>query len=440
MPAEAAEVVLTWLGGRRFATSKEPSPWWLEPTLADAGVSGRDEVVFGNDPARFIDNFVTEARLSWESQSTEDVECVLTTDCPVLGTFSVEFCATRRAERPVLVTRYVGRDKVTPRYHAVREVRRARLAAELAQVSIGRLEDELAERTAFNSAFPGVLLRVDTVGRVLGLQMDPEAFPADRFIDAVGRTLTEILGPVVGDQLQRQVAQACATGTTGRSMFEAGDELAGRFHDVRIKPLGVDSAIVAIDDATDRVTRERSLSKLAYSDVLTGAANLALLRASVTAAANELAGKQNRQRFGLLFLDLDGFKAVNDTYGHPAGDLVLRTVVDRLRAHIRGRDLVARVGGDEFVVLIRDWVHVRTLYDVAERVRVSLLEGVAFENQQLHIAASIGTAVYPDDGVTFESLVGVADTSMYRAKARGRGMVDFSVGIQAALAREIHDG
>ena len=166
--------------------------------------------------------------------------------------------------------------------------------------------------------------------------------------------------------------------------------------------------------------RARStLRHLALHDALTDLPNRTVFDSHL--AAELASAKRNQESFGLLFLDLDGFKEINDRFGHGFGDQVLKQVAERLRAALRQSDLVARIGGDEFVVLLR---RVSLLVDaecVAGKIHAALAAPFEIEGRRLACGASIGIALYPQHGEEAVALVAHADRAMYRAKADGRG-------------------
>jgi diguanylate cyclase (GGDEF)-like protein len=162
------------------------------------------------------------------------------------------------------------------------------------------------------------------------------------------------------------------------------------------------------------------LTRQAYSDPLTGLPNRSRLmdRASHGLAAAAAAG----ERVALLLLDLDGFKRVNDTAGHHAGDALLRAVGERLLTAVRDDDVVARLGGDEFAVLLRRDPDERRAVSVAERIHRRLREPFSIEGRSIAIGASVGIALFPDDASDVERLMRGADAAMYRAKRSGGGI------------------
>ncbi|MGE5126120.1 MAG: putative bifunctional diguanylate cyclase/phosphodiesterase, partial [Betaproteobacteria bacterium] len=173
----------------------------------------------------------------------------------------------------------------------------------------------------------------------------------------------------------------------------------------------------------ERQHAEAELQRFARYDGLTGLPNRSFFRETLQRTLARAA--RERSRLALIFIDLDGFKTVNDRLGHAAGDLVLQVVAERLRAGTRSSDLVARIGGDEFVALIQSLAR----GDDAALVARSLLERLArpcvVEGHDLTLGASAGIAIYPEDGADAETLLHDADLAMYRAKQEGRNCYRF---------------
>jgi diguanylate cyclase (GGDEF)-like protein/PAS domain S-box-containing protein len=171
-------------------------------------------------------------------------------------------------------------------------------------------------------------------------------------------------------------------------------------------------------DITERKRAEETIKHLAYHDVLTHLPNRTLFKDRLTQA---LAQAHRKGRMvAVLFLDLDQFKVVNDTVGHAEGDRLLQRVAKRLAGLVREGDTVARVGGDEFVLLLAEAVEVEDAVEVAERILESFKGPWTLQGQEFRVTTSIGIATYPSDGEDAESLLRNADTAMYRAKEHGR--------------------
>jgi diguanylate cyclase (GGDEF)-like protein len=162
----------------------------------------------------------------------------------------------------------------------------------------------------------------------------------------------------------------------------------------------------------------RKLDAIAHTDALTGLFNRRHLMIQATALL-ALSARRNSCA-AVLFLDLDGFKAVNDTYGHDIGDELLRIVAHRLKSNIRSSDLLARLGGDEFVVFLPEIDSVTAAEHVAGKVVAALGQPYPIDNIEAHVTASIGIALSPADGTDVETLLQHADLALYEAKNAGK--------------------
>jgi diguanylate cyclase (GGDEF)-like protein len=154
----------------------------------------------------------------------------------------------------------------------------------------------------------------------------------------------------------------------------------------------------------------------AYHDELTGLPNRSLLLDRLNQAIVQAA--RQRKQVGLLLLDLDGFKSVNDRLGHATGDKLLQRVAERLLFCIRGADTACRYGGDEFVILLSEVDGAKSAAEVAQKLRAHLARPYVVDDHSIAVTASIGVAVYPHDGSSQNDLIRRADIAMYLAKAR----------------------
>ncbi|GAB3208053.1 putative bifunctional diguanylate cyclase/phosphodiesterase [Marinactinospora thermotolerans] len=187
-------------------------------------------------------------------------------------------------------------------------------------------------------------------------------------------------------------------------------------HSVWLVPLFSLPLVALYSSATLSVKREHQ----ANHDELTGLANRKLLILRTQEALGD--AQQREQRVGLLMLDLDRFKEVNDTLGHPTGDRLLQNVAHRLTHSVRPGDLVARLGGDEFAVLLPQVRDAASAREVAARLRVALSEPMRLDGMDFDLEASIGIALYPNHAPDFELLMQRADVAMYVAKERRTGV------------------
>ena len=158
--------------------------------------------------------------------------------------------------------------------------------------------------------------------------------------------------------------------------------------------------------------------RVAHHDRLTGLPNRLLLIKRLQAAIRHAA--ERHRQLALLFIDLDGFKTVNDRYGHLVADRLLTAVGARIAAGVRAEDIACRYGGDEFIALISNLDDAAIVGGIAEKIRKHINESYSIDGMEIHIGASIGLAVYPDDGESYDVLLQRADASMYRDKAARR--------------------
>lgn len=179
----------------------------------------------------------------------------------------------------------------------------------------------------------------------------------------------------------------------------------------------VQHRVLMFYDVTEARNAREQMQHLAYYDPLTGLANRRLFDEQLHRALES--ARRERLQLGLLFVDLDRFKEVNDTHGHAIGDLLLREVGQRLRDTVRDQDLVSRRSGDEFVLLLRHLGGRDEAAAVAERVRAAVAAPLCLEGHTISISCSVGTAVYPQDGTEPRALLRHADNVMYQAKKAG---------------------
>jgi len=173
-------------------------------------------------------------------------------------------------------------------------------------------------------------------------------------------------------------------------------------------------------EVTDRINEEERLNRLANYDGLTGLPNRALFMDRLQGAL--AAAKRNNRLVGLFFMDLDRFKAVNDTLGHAAGDKFLVEIAERLNGCLRATDTVARFGGDEFVFIINDLKAKTDVEQVLKKIFDAFHVPVIIGDHEVPASASIGVSLYPQDGMTADELLKRADVSMYHAKSAGNNL------------------
>jgi diguanylate cyclase (GGDEF)-like protein/PAS domain S-box-containing protein len=181
--------------------------------------------------------------------------------------------------------------------------------------------------------------------------------------------------------------------------------------------MGRRCSFVLVQDVTDRQQMHEQLVHQAHHDLLTGLPNRLLLEDRMQQSLAQAA--RHGQQAAVLCLDLDGFKQINDTFGHAAGDLCLQQVVARIAARLRAVDTFARTGGDEFVIILGELVNRNSALMVARSVLESITKPIEADDFSFDISASIGISIYPDDGTDPSQLRRAADAAMYRAKQAG---------------------
>jgi len=191
--------------------------------------------------------------------------------------------------------------------------------------------------------------------------------------------------------------------------------------DWRNTPLESDRVIVMVSDITKQKELEDRLSQMAHSDALTGLANRTLFFQKSDEAIS--LAKRRKEKVALLFIDLDDFKIVNDQYGHEFGDVVLCEVVQRIKMAVREADMLARIGGDEFVLILHDCEDYSRAMQVAEKVLFHLERPIQVSGLTVVVGGSIGISFYPDDGKKTAELLKSASRAMYDVKQKQKNSI-----------------
>jgi diguanylate cyclase (GGDEF)-like protein/PAS domain S-box-containing protein len=224
-------------------------------------------------------------------------------------------------------------------------------------------------------------------------------------------------------QALQQVGDTYHSGRNWRHLKADGSEIHVLTFGRRVAFEGRDGYLVAVVDITERRKAEARIVYMAHHDGLTNLPNRELYQDRLKQALDQ--GHAENKRVAVLCVDLDLFKNVNDSFGHPMGDRLLRLVADRLRSQLRGNNLVARLGGDEFAVILASDVSPNEASDYAARLIKILSACYDIDGNEVVVGASIGIALSPGDGTTSEELMRNADMALYRAKSDGGGVHRF---------------
>jgi diguanylate cyclase (GGDEF)-like protein/PAS domain S-box-containing protein len=296
-------------------------------------------------------------------------------------------------------------------------------------VSSARYEEQERARVTLDSIGDAVISS-DLVGRVTYLNTVAEAMTGWTLGAAKGHRVDEVLQLVdattrekVRSPMAAAVSEEKTVGLTanclqiGRGGHETFiEDSAAPIHDRGGQMTG---AVMVFHDVSAIRALARRDSFLAHHDSLTGLPNRMLLNDRLSQAL-ALAHRHAENKLAVLFIDLDGFKQINDTRGHAVGDLLLQSVAHRLLKCVRKSDTVSRQGGDEFVVLLAEIGHAHDAALVADKMLHSLRTAHPAEQHLLHVTGSIGISTFPEDGTEAHELMNNADLAMLRAKANGR--------------------
>lgn len=261
-------------------------------------------------------------------------------------------------------------------------------------------------RVVFLNSPGAALMGFDSAAEALGL-------PVAILIEPNGSGLSpdELLVAVEAGDLGKATHVKLRTAT--------GDLVDVELSAARLAHDGDDAVQCIIRDISDRVRAQETIQRMAYYDPLTDLPNRALFRDRLTGALAQ--ARRRKEIVAVVFVDLDDFKAINDTLGHGVGDGVLKAVAKQIRGVLREEDTVARQGGDEFTIIARV-ADRETAGTLAERILDAISCSFAVEAHQLHVTASIGIATFPEDGEHETDLIRNADAAMYRAKEWGHNV------------------
>jgi diguanylate cyclase (GGDEF)-like protein/PAS domain S-box-containing protein len=295
------------------------------------------------------------------------------------------------------------------------------------------LNERNSAHVTLNSIGDSVIC-IDTSDNITFLNHVAESLTGWTLLKAAGRPLAEVLRILDSSgkeldsySIRLEVGDVRSNSQSSNSILitNGGEEIAIEYslapiHDVVREVIG---AVYVIRDVSASRAKAQQIIHSAHHDCLTGLPNRTLLNDRIGQAIAQ--AQRSKKKIVVLFLDLDGFKHINDSLGHAVGDRLLQSVANRLSESIRVGDTVSRQGGDEFVVLLTEVTELLDASVKAGRILKALTEAHFTDHHELHVTGSIGISVYPDDGLDAETLVKNADTAMYQAKANGRQSYQF---------------
>ncbi|SMF86459.1 PAS domain S-box-containing protein/diguanylate cyclase (GGDEF) domain-containing protein [Azospirillum oryzae] len=312
-------------------------------------------------------------------------------------------------------------------------------AVDLAGEMTASLRLQEAERQQLFTQAPLGIALVGTDGLVM------DCNPA--FAAAAGLPRQELLGTDLrlrfGDQASVFALEAALQGESGKLESDQPLLLGGRrsHFSLHFQPVTAGGALKFVlafaEDIGEKRRAEQHIQYLAHFDALTGLPNRVLLYDRIAQALRE--GRRDGSKVAVLFIDLDRFKVINDSLGHSFGDEVLRSVARRLQAGLRESDTVGRLGGDEFLIVVRRVAEPNDAARVAEKVVAHLASPFTVGGQNFVVTPSIGISLYPDDAEDPEGLIRCADIAMYHAKEQGRNGFRFVTREMGAKSRERMD-
>jgi diguanylate cyclase (GGDEF)-like protein len=305
-----------------------------------------------------------------------------------------------------------------PPYHRVTRARRTRRP--------GRRDEKLLY-TVLNNMSQGVLMFDSETRLVFCNHRYIEMYGLSPDLVRPGCLLLDLLnhriqvGTFAGDpeDYVAKLRESIADGETFGNVITASD---GRAFSIVNKPLAEGGWLATHEDITERRCAEERIAHMARHDALTDLPNRVLLRERLE---HELKRVKRGESLAILCLDLDHFKSVNDTLGHPIGDELLKLVADRLRACTREPDTIARLGGDEFAIIMTQLQRPSDAAALAHRIREAIIKPYQVDGHQIVSDISIGISIAPIDGMEPDRLLKNADMALYGAKADGRGLYRF---------------
>jgi diguanylate cyclase (GGDEF)-like protein/PAS domain S-box-containing protein len=306
---------------------------------------------------------------------------------------------------------------------------------------VWRLNRSLDKRTSWLRTVvdntPSALIIIDKSGRIIEWNYQAEKIFGWSADAVVGESIYDIVVPLAEQSNYQQMLQ---------SLFSDGSfQVSESWSRTNQKKLVLcewhhavlqnDRVVAMASDITERKALENKLKEMAHSDALTGVANRTLFFQQLEEAI--ALAKRRKERVAVLFIDLDDFKIVNDQYGHEVGDVVLCEVVQRIKMAVREADVLARIGGDEFVLILHDCQSAKHAQSVAEKVLFNLERPLQVTGLTVTVGGSIGISMYPDNGEKTADILKSADRAMYAVKQKEKNGVGLAPP-RSRLVKKVH--
>ncbi len=317
--------------------------------------------------------------------------------------------------------------------------RRTRAQAEIARLSAEAELERAHLQTAVNNMPIGLVMYDAASSIIVCNDRYREMYRLTDFETKRGTSLSAVLqrrehvGSIEAQDQQSMIARMIEAANTNQVHTRTSPLEDGRLVSVRHNPLAVGGWVAIHEDITERRLAEQKIEHLAQHDSLTGLANRVKLQDELERNTRALI---TGEQFAVLLLDLDHFKVVNDTLGHPVGDKLLIEVGKRLGAAARSSDIVARLGGDEFAIVERKILGPAAAEALAQRLKTALTRPYLIDGHQILIGVSIGIACAPNDGDSAEKLLQAADIALYQAKHAGRNTHRF---FERSMSEEVQE-